>query len=96
MTYCFLTWSLLTIVTNGHVQLVQFRVIQGILPCDISFELDFIWLQSTTRQATNNYLLNGEAHMCTAGLRTAARRAAVRLVYILLALIFFTMNANSS
>ena len=58
--------------TNDHVQLAHFRFIQGILPCDISFESDFIWLQSTTRQATNNWLLNGEAHMCTAGLRTAA------------------------
>ena len=43
-----------------------------------------------------NWPLNDETHVCTAVLRTAARWAAVRLVYILSALIFFGMRANSS
>ena len=37
MTYCFLTWSLLTIATNDHVQLAQFRVIEGTLPCRVTY-----------------------------------------------------------
>jgi len=80
MTYCFLTWSLLTTVTNDHVQPAQFRVIHGTLPSDISFESEFILATKYNASSCFNWLLNGEAHMCTVGLRTPARRAAVRLV----------------
>src|SRR4029079_15008085 len=81
MTYCFLTWSLLTTVTTNGVQLARFRVINGTLPSDILFESEFILATKFNESSCFNWLLNGEAHMCTVGLRTAARRAAVRLVY---------------
>ena len=68
---------MLTTVTNDHVRLAQFRVIPGTLPCDMSLESEF----NENASSYDNWLLNGEAHMCTVGLRTAARRAAVRLVF---------------
>ena len=51
MTYCFLPWSLLTTVTNDHVQQARLSVIHWTLPCDVSFESEFIRLQKTTLQA---------------------------------------------
>ena len=51
MTYCFLPWSLLTTVTNDHVQQARLSVIHWTLPCDVSFESEFIRLQRTTLQA---------------------------------------------
>ena len=37
MTYCFRTWSLLTIVTNDYVQPARLSVIQGTLPCRVTY-----------------------------------------------------------